>query len=147
VIETSAHKELRRRALSWAAKLHLSPKTIRFRRMCEKWGTCSYGGTVTLASDLVAQESRFQDFVIVHELVHLKVHQHGRAFNEHMDEHLPGWRAMESLRKRTPATCRTKRSKPRRHGARRSKACRRSKLLGRLRRTRARLRDRRSWRS
>jgi len=40
--------------------------------MTRKWGSCSTAGTITLAADLVEQEPEFQDFVIVHELLHLR---------------------------------------------------------------------------
>jgi len=39
-------------------------------------------GIVTLANDLVDQEAGFQDFVIAHELLHLRVPNHGRLFKE-----------------------------------------------------------------
>jgi predicted metal-dependent hydrolase len=146
MLETSAHKALRRRIASWASRLNLRPKTVRFRSMCAKWGTCSYGGTVTLAVDLVDQEPRFQDFVIVHELVHLKVASHGRAFNERMSAHLPGWQDMEALRKRKPATCRTKRFRTRRSSVKRSRGSRVRRAWAR-RRLHKRISRRARWRS
>jgi Protein of unknown function DUF45 len=48
------------------------------QRMTRKWGSCSTAGTITLAIDLDDESQRFQDFVIVHELLHLKVPNHGR---------------------------------------------------------------------
>jgi predicted metal-dependent hydrolase len=63
--------------------------------MRRKWGSCSTRGTITLASDLVDQDRRFQDYVIVHELLHLRVPNHGRLFRALMTAHVPGWRRME----------------------------------------------------
>jgi predicted metal-dependent hydrolase len=63
-----------------------------------KWGSCSSAGTVTLASDLVDQDPRFQDFVIAHELLHLRVPTHGRLFKALMSAHVPGWRELEERR-------------------------------------------------
>jgi len=53
--------------------------------MTRKWGSCSTAGTITLAADLVEQEPEFQDFVIVHELLHLRVPSHGRLFRGAVD--------------------------------------------------------------
>ena len=53
-------------------------------------------GTVTFASDLVDRDTRFQDYVIVHELLHLRVARHGRLFSALMTAHVPGWRKIES---------------------------------------------------
>jgi predicted metal-dependent hydrolase len=88
-------QELRRRTLAWAIKLRVNPRVIRVQDMRRKWGSCSSAGTVTLASDLVDQEQRFQDFVIAHELLHLRVPTHGRLFKALMSAHVPEWREME----------------------------------------------------
>jgi predicted metal-dependent hydrolase len=92
------HQELRRLALAWAVKLRVNPKVIRVQAMRRKWGSCSSAGTITLASDLVDQDQRFQDFVIAHELLHLRVSTHGRLFKALMSAHVPGWRQMEERR-------------------------------------------------
>lgn len=91
-------QDLRRRTLAWALKLRLSPRVVRVQDMRHKWGSCSSAGTVTLARDLVDQERRFQDYVIVHELLHLRLATHGRVFKALMSAHVPGWQAMEGKR-------------------------------------------------
>ena len=62
--------EVKRRVLSWAVKLRVNPKVVRIQRMRKKWGSCSPAGTITLASDLVGEDRPFQDYVIIHELLH-----------------------------------------------------------------------------
>jgi len=93
-------QELRRRALAWAVKLRVNPRVIRVQEMRKKWGSCSSAGTVTLAADLLDQEERFQDYVIVHELLHLRYASHGRMFKALMSAHVPIWREMEDARRR-----------------------------------------------
>jgi len=83
---------LRDRAWRWAARLGAEPRVIRIQRMTRKWGSCSSRGIVTLAEDLARRDPGFQDFVIAHELLHLRVHDHGRLFKALMSAHLPGWR-------------------------------------------------------
>jgi predicted metal-dependent hydrolase len=68
--------------------------------MRRKWGSCSSAGTVTLAADLVAQDERFQDYVIVHELLHLRYTSHGRMFKALMSAHVPEWRRIAVSRNR-----------------------------------------------
>lgn len=48
--------------------------------------------------DLIDQEAGFQDFVIVHELLHLRVRNHGRLFKALMSVHVPGWRHLHKGR-------------------------------------------------
>ncbi len=101
-----SEQDLRRRTLEWAGRLKVSPRTVRVQAMRRKWGSCSSAGTVTLARDLAAQETRFQDFVIVHELLHLRFtsHSHGKLFKAVMSAHVPGWKAMEVCRKQRTAS-------------------------------------------
>lgn len=93
-------QDLHRRALSWALKLKVNPRVVRVQPMRHKWGSCSSAGTVTLASDLLDQDTRFQDYVIVHELLHLRYSTHGRVFKALMSAHVPGWQAMETRQMR-----------------------------------------------
>lgn len=63
--------------------------------MTRKWGSCSTKGIVTLAEDLGDQEAGFQDFVIAHELLHLRVPNHGKVFKTLMSVHVPDWRTWD----------------------------------------------------
>jgi predicted metal-dependent hydrolase len=66
--------------------------------MTRKWGSCSTSGIITLAEDLAEQEQGFQDFVIAHELLHMRVPNHGRVFKALMSLHIPDWRSREVAR-------------------------------------------------
>ena len=68
--------------------------------MTRKWGSCSTAGIVTLAIDLADREPGFRDFVIVHELLHLRVPNHGKLFKALMTLHVPGWRKYDLSRRR-----------------------------------------------
>ncbi len=89
---------LRRRVDHWAVKLRVMPCRVRVQKMTRKWGSCSTAGTVTLAIDLDDQSEELQDFVIAHELLHLKVPNHGKLFKALMTLHVPAWRAFEVSR-------------------------------------------------
>ena len=60
--------------------------------MTRKWGSCSTSGIITLAIDLAEQEVGFQDFVIAHELLHLRVPNHGKLFKALLAVHVPDWK-------------------------------------------------------
>jgi predicted metal-dependent hydrolase len=90
---------LKRRVDLWAVKLRLMPRVVRVQRMTRKWGSCSTVGTISLAVDLDDEDEGFQDFVIVHELLHLKVPNHGRLFKALMTAYVPKWRDHEIARR------------------------------------------------
>jgi predicted metal-dependent hydrolase len=89
---------LRQRVEYWSLRLKAEPRIIRVQRMTKKWGSCSTTGIITLAEDLADQESGFQDFVIAHELLHLRVPNHGKLFKALMSVHVPDWRKHDVAR-------------------------------------------------
>jgi predicted metal-dependent hydrolase len=93
---------LRLKVESWAGRLNVEPRIIRVQRMTRKWGSCSTRGILSLAEDLADQEPQFQDFVIVHELLHLRVPNHGKVFKALMSVHVPNWREHDVRRRNAP---------------------------------------------
>lgn len=83
--------DLRRRTHAWAVKLRVNPRVVRVQEMQRKWGSCTSRGTITLAADLVDQQQNFQDFVIVHELLHLRYSTHGKVLKALLNAYVPGW--------------------------------------------------------
>jgi len=88
-------QELKRRAMSWALRLKVNPVALRFEDLKDRWGYCSPAGEVTLALDLVDKDGRFQDYVIVHELLHLRIRSHGKRFRALLSAYVPDWRDLE----------------------------------------------------
>ena len=87
-----SREKLRQLVDEWSTKLRVGPRIVRVQRMTRKWGSCSRKGIVTLADDLADQQPTFQDFVIAHELLHLRIPNHGKVFKALMNLHVPGWR-------------------------------------------------------
>jgi predicted metal-dependent hydrolase len=86
---------LKHRLDHWACRLRLAPRLVRVQRMTRKWGSCSDSGIISLAVDLADQDGGFQDFVIVHELLHLRVQNHGKLFTALLGAHIPEWRRIK----------------------------------------------------
>ncbi|MGH7710525.1 MAG: M48 metallopeptidase family protein [Gemmatimonadaceae bacterium] len=90
---TERRRRLRKRVDHWALRLKVSPRSVRIQPMVHKWGSCSSNGTITLSVALLRRSREFQDFVIVHELLHLRIRNHGRLFKAVMSVHVPSWKA------------------------------------------------------
>jgi predicted metal-dependent hydrolase len=65
---------------AWATRIGVEPKELHVRPMSRKWGSCSTSGRVTFDSDLMTQPADVRKEVIVHELLHLKIPNHGKVF-------------------------------------------------------------------
>ncbi|MDN5292778.1 MAG: hypothetical protein PWQ91_1504 [Eubacteriales bacterium] len=66
--------------LAWAQRIGVTPKEIHVRPMKRKWASCSSAGRLTFDADLLRQPAEFRAEVIVHELLHLKIPNHGPLF-------------------------------------------------------------------
>lgn len=67
-----------------------------FRKMKARWGSCSPNGRLTLNPELVRAPRECIDYVIVHELCHLRFHNHSPRFYRLLDTHLPDWKRIKS---------------------------------------------------
>jgi len=65
---------------AWAQRLEVTPHEIHLRPMKRKWASCSSRGRLTFDTELLRQPAEFRREVIVHELLHLKVPNHGPLF-------------------------------------------------------------------
>lgn len=65
---------------AWAQRMEVEPGTVTLRPMKNKWASCSSKGNLTFDTDLLYQPADFRRQVIVHELLHLKVPNHGKLF-------------------------------------------------------------------
>jgi len=63
--------------------------------MRRKWASCSTAGRLTFDEALLLQPESLQDYVIVHELLHLHVPNHGRLWKRLMRAHLGDYEALE----------------------------------------------------
>ena len=65
---------------------------MRLQTMKVQWGSCSPAGRLTLNPHLVKAPRECIDYVLLHELCHLKEHNHSPKFYRLLDRHLPRWR-------------------------------------------------------
>lgn len=63
---------------------------VRLRSMKRKWASCSSSGRLTFDTGLLRQASDFRNEAVVHELLHLKVPNHGQLFRSLLRSHLSG---------------------------------------------------------
>lgn len=79
------------RVHSWAAKLEVEVAWLGIRPMRRKWASCSTNGHLNFSTALLSQPTRIQDYVIVHELLHLRVPNHGKLWKSLMRGYLGEW--------------------------------------------------------
>ncbi len=73
-----------------------NPPPFKRVAMKKQWGSCSAGGVIHLNAWLVRAPVDCIDYVLIHELCHLREHNHSRKYYELLQRHLPNWRALKT---------------------------------------------------
>jgi predicted metal-dependent hydrolase len=84
-------------AEEWALKLDVPVSRVIVRPLITKWGSISTAGVLTLSDDLLTIPKPLVEYVIVHELMHLKFPNHGKAWKASMGIYLPDWKERDAL--------------------------------------------------
>lgn len=86
-----------------AVRIGVSYQRIRIGGQRTLWGSCSARGTLSFNWRLVLVPLEVLDYVVVHELCHLRVPNHSRRFWTLVERHRPSWRQQRDwLREQGP---------------------------------------------
>jgi len=92
--------ELPARTWELAAETGADVKHVTVRNQRSRWGSCSAGGTISLNWRLVQTPDSVRDYIIYHELMHLREMNHSERFWARVEEVCPDWREAERWIKR-----------------------------------------------
>lgn len=67
------------------------PKQVKYRKMKTRWGSCSSQGVITFSTRLKYLPDRLIQFVVYHEMTHLKVMKHDKNFWGFMAKAFPDY--------------------------------------------------------
>ena len=80
----------------WSDKLGVHVRSLAVRPMRNKWASRSTAGNLNFSDDLLALDRELTDYVIVHELLHFYVPNHGKLWKSLMRAHLGDYERAES---------------------------------------------------
>ena len=74
----------------WEARLHVGVSAYFLQRMKTKWGSCNPRARhIRLNTELVRKRKDLLEYVVVHEMLHVREPAHGERFVELLDAHCP----------------------------------------------------------
>lgn len=77
----------------WEKAIGVCADEVKIKNMLTKWGTCNMTAKrVWINLQLAKKPPECLEYVVVHELVHLREKSHNKRFVAYMDEYLPDWR-------------------------------------------------------
>ena len=91
----AARERLEPRVAAVAAACGVQYARVSIRRQRSRWGSCSARGTISLNCCLLFQRPEVVDYLIVHELTHVRHMNHSARFWQAVEENCPGWRALD----------------------------------------------------
>ena len=91
MIDEITREEILNICKKWEKELKVNVKRVQIRNMKNKWGSCSTKGVLTLNKELLKLPIKYAEYVIVHELLHLIVPNHGRTFKTLLYAYIPNW--------------------------------------------------------
>jgi predicted metal-dependent hydrolase len=91
------HDRIQRLLDKWQPILGVTLRDWDLRKMKLYWGSSNRAtGHITFNTELATLPKRYLEYIVVHELAHHLTDGHDGRFYKIMDEHLPGWRRMQS---------------------------------------------------
>ena len=103
MMSTNKKQGFKRRVYYWAEKLEVDVTWLGVRDMRNKWASCSTNGHLNFNSELLDYDQDVWDYVIVHELLHFFVPNHGKLWKSLMRAHLGNYETLEKRLKRPAA--------------------------------------------
>jgi hypothetical protein len=99
--ESTAREKLRKRIQrlldKWQPMLGVTIDNWDMRKMKTYWGSSNTETRhILFNTELAKLPPRYQEYIVVHELVHHLTDGHDARFYQLLDRHLPGWRAMQA---------------------------------------------------
>jgi predicted metal-dependent hydrolase len=87
--------DFKERVRVWAGELGARVASVSVRSMSKKWASYSTSGRLTFDASLLELRGELQDYVIIHELLHFHVPNHGKLWKSLMRAHLGDYEQLE----------------------------------------------------
>lgn len=87
---------LEQRTKYFAERMELYPNKLSYRAQNTRWGSCNNEGNISLNWKLIAAPNLYSDYVIVHELSHLKHMNHSKDFWDLVASQIPDFKTRQA---------------------------------------------------
>ena len=83
------------RVKKWSKTTGLMPSAVKFRRLSKRWGSCTADNEIIFNHDAVKLPFTLIDYIVVHELCHIKHKDHSKTFYQELAKYMTDWEALE----------------------------------------------------
>ncbi len=75
---------------------NLKMNSLMIRKLDKRWGSCTAKGNIVVNADLIKAPINCIDYVLIHELCHLKHHDHSNKFWTLLNKYCPDWTVLKN---------------------------------------------------
>ncbi len=90
---------LPKRVEYYSALMNVKPTGIKITSARKRFGSCSAKNSICFSLYLMAYPKEAVDYVVVHELAHIKHHNHSKEFYKFIEQFMPDYKEREKLLK------------------------------------------------
>ena len=89
---TLSEKRLQEKTARYAKLMGVTPSSVGIKSFKSRWGSCHVNGDIVFNWKIVMAPNRIVDYVVVHELCHLKHHDHSPKFWKAVEKVIPDYK-------------------------------------------------------
>lgn len=80
----------------YSGLLHVAPQKIVFKKLKARWGSTTKNSIINLNVDLLKTPKAVIDYVVLHELCHMKIHDHSYRFWDLLRKFMPSYKLQKT---------------------------------------------------
>lgn len=96
-LKAEARRVLPQKVEHYAKLMGVKPKSVKITSAHSRFGSCSGQNTICFSYILMRYPEEAIDYVVVHELAHIKHHNHSRSFYAFVGKFLPDYKKREAM--------------------------------------------------
>ena len=97
ILREKAKTVLPEKVKYYSSVMDVYPKSIKINSAKKRYGSCSGENNINFSLFLMDKDERFIDYVVVHELAHIKHHNHSKAFYGFIESFMPDYKERKKL--------------------------------------------------
>ena len=91
-----AIEKIKPRVKKWCDITNLKPADLKLRKLNKRWGSCTSNNEIIINFDAVKLPFILIDYVVVHELSHIKIKDHSKNFWDLVGKFMPDYKELDS---------------------------------------------------
>ena len=95
-LKQRARRDVNSVAIDIRKRCGLEPRLIRVAELANGWGSCGPGGHIIINWHLIFSPKKVLEYVVAHELAHLRHRSHSREFWNYLGTVIPNWEPMKA---------------------------------------------------